>query len=1000
MAQFRLQKSLLALSIGLALVAQAQAAVPGQSEALARLSADTGYTAQVSMNSATGAARFVRAAPGGKLSAAPLVRNANNDAARQANALQFLSTYGGVFGISNPGNELVTRRTTRDSLGNTHISHQQVYQGVPVFAAELKSHFDADGNLTVVNGTFIPGITLSTTPTRTAAQAASVALARVKADLNRIPVAMPTAQTPTLVIYREGLAKGVEGENHLAWRVEVTNRADVRDFVFVSAVTGKVIDKIGGIHEAMNRRAFNSAGQTAPGPNYPSSPFWVEGQGFPTGTVEADNMIAASGETYSLFKNAFGRDSYDGNGATMDSIFNRGNGCPNASWNGSFISFCPGTTTDDVTAHEWAHAYTEYTHGLIYQWQPGALNEAYSDIWGETIDRLNGRGGDTPDALRTGACTSATPAPPTVTILSPASIAGPRTGGGAAFGPTTFSISGSVVGVDVGSTSAGCVAPFANAAAVAGNIAFIDRGTCGFAVKVKNAQLAGAIGVIIGNNAAGAAPALGGADATVTIPSLSVTQADGTAMKAQFATSTTVTASLVRGGNGADASVRWLVGEDSSAFGGAIRDMYNPTCYGNPGKVSDPQYTCSTADSGGVHGNSGVPNHAYALLVDGGTYNGQTVGSIGLTKAAHIYYRAQSVYQGPASNFADHADALTQSCVDLTGVNLADLKTGTPSGQVITAADCGEIAKAALAVELRTPPSQCNFVPLLAKNPPALCATGAVNTLASDSFDGGKRVGMKWLVTNAAPTADFKPADFGVVSRLPSGRPGYGIFVPDANVGTCAAGSDATSEQHLVSPEITIPAGTTAPRMSFDHWIATEAGYDGGNVQISVNGGAWTLVSAANFIYNGYNSTLIAAGNTNPLAGQAALHRQRRRLGEWFVGPLDHQPGALCGGRRPDQGALQFRQGRLRRHLRLVHRRRVRLPLHAVRLQQTQAGRGNPAGSNRGHLRVPFFLVAGSSRVRCASATATAPGAVDAAARVDTVAASVSGAQAGPGHSS
>ncbi len=43
--------------------------------------------------------------------------------------------------------------------------------------------------------------------------------------------------------------------------------------------------------------------------------------------------------------------------------------------------------------HEWGHAYTEYTDGLIYAWQPGALNEAASDIFGETVDLLNGRGG-------------------------------------------------------------------------------------------------------------------------------------------------------------------------------------------------------------------------------------------------------------------------------------------------------------------------------------------------------------------------------------------------------------------------------------------------------------------------------------------------------------------------------------------------------------------------------------------------------------------------------
>ena len=81
-----------------------------------------------------------------------------------------------------------------------------------------------------------------------------------------------------------------------------------------------------------------------------------------------------------------------------------------------------------------------------------------------------------------------------------------------------------------------------------------------------------------------------------------------------------------------------------------------------------PSTSAATATSGGVHTNSGVPNHGYALLVDGGTYNGQTVNGIGLTKAAHIYWRAQSVYQTPTTDFADHADALEQSCHDLVGL--------------------------------------------------------------------------------------------------------------------------------------------------------------------------------------------------------------------------------------------------------------------------------------------------------------------------------------------
>jgi len=78
----------------------------------------------------------------------------------------------------------------------------------------------------------------------------------------------------------------------------------------------------------------------------------------------------------------------------------------------------------------------------------------------------------------------------------------------------------------------GCTAfSAADVAAVAGKVAIIDRGSCSFVIKVKNAQNAGAVGVVIANNAAGAAPGLGGSDATIVIPTISVSQSDGVVLK-------------------------------------------------------------------------------------------------------------------------------------------------------------------------------------------------------------------------------------------------------------------------------------------------------------------------------------------------------------------------------------------------------------------------------------------------------------------------------------
>lgn len=132
---------------------------------------------------------------------------------------------------------------------------------------------------------------------------------------------------------------------------------------------------------------------------------------------------------------------------------------------------------------------------------------------------------------------------PKLIVNSPASIAGVKDAQPASFGPAApvGGITGNLVLVDDGISTPpagvprdGCEMPFVNAAAVAGNIALIERGSCNFTVKVKNAQLAGATAAIIFNNVASGLPGMGGADATVTITSYGISQADGNAILAQL----------------------------------------------------------------------------------------------------------------------------------------------------------------------------------------------------------------------------------------------------------------------------------------------------------------------------------------------------------------------------------------------------------------------------------------------------------------------------------
>lgn len=133
-----------------------------------------------------------------------------------------------------------------------------------------------------------------------------------------------------------------------------------------------------------------------------------------------------------------------------------------------------------------------------------------------------------------------------LTVNAPAGLAGKLDAGGASFGATTYNLTNTVVPLaDApgagGSTTDGCDA-VTNAAAVAGKIALIDRGTCSFVIKSKNAQNAGAVGVIIANNAAGAGPpGIGGTDATITIPTQGISLEDGAKIRAAAAGSVSVT---------------------------------------------------------------------------------------------------------------------------------------------------------------------------------------------------------------------------------------------------------------------------------------------------------------------------------------------------------------------------------------------------------------------------------------------------------------------------
>lgn len=125
--------------------------------------------------------------------------------------------------------------------------------------------------------------------------------------------------------------------------------------------------------------------------------------------------------------------------------------------------------------------------------------------------------------------------PPEATTRTPTSF-------GAAFGPG-LDPAGITANVKLSPVLDGCTA--LPAASMLNNIALLERGTCGFAVKVKNAQNAGATAAIIYNGAASPAiGTMGGADATIIIPSIIVENFEGEYIKTLLAAATPVNVTM------------------------------------------------------------------------------------------------------------------------------------------------------------------------------------------------------------------------------------------------------------------------------------------------------------------------------------------------------------------------------------------------------------------------------------------------------------------------
>jgi Zn-dependent metalloprotease len=347
--------------------------------------------------------------------------------------------FGPEFGLKNPERDLTELKTRHVIDGRIAVHYQQNYHGIPVMGGELIVNTDPQGDLYSINGEVSSDLSLAVQPTIDAEQARQTAL-QALAKWNQRTSEEFLASNPELWIYDESLLRASSRPVELVWRMEVTAKAPgipLRELVLVNALRGNISLHFNQVdtawkppantkpvqsvqarsspdpvtrHETMTNNAFAQAlapvvntytsGGTSSLPGSflcnQTDPVCTPGDAH----AKAAHKYALG--TYTLYATQYGRDSIDNHGMTIESSVHY---CdpffcpyPNAYWSGNQMVYGDEygfPLADDVVAHELTHGVTQYESNLFYYYQSGAINESFSDVWGEYYDQTNGLGTDT-----------------------------------------------------------------------------------------------------------------------------------------------------------------------------------------------------------------------------------------------------------------------------------------------------------------------------------------------------------------------------------------------------------------------------------------------------------------------------------------------------------------------------------------------------------------------------------------------------------------------------
>jgi Zn-dependent metalloprotease len=392
-----------------------------QAAAVAALRQDGATKLEVRFRAGVGTPSLVRGA--GLQRATTAGKGADIDTARA-----FLRRHRALLRLEDPDAELALERSDDDELGRRHLRFAQQHDGLPVWPAGLIVHLDPYGDVDALDGAFVPTPRVATIAS-VSADAAIAAARDAVADGDAAPTG-----GPVLIVYAPG-----DRPARLAWKLTVSVAPAERWLVVIDALSGDPLTSFNEVHTlnaqgsgvdlfgdtrplnvwnedgsfylvdtskpsfdptsdppdpATTRGAIvvldarnqppNDNPQDIPELFYVLSPDRAQWD-VPDGVSAAFSLSVV----YDYYRARHARNSLDGADGGLLGIVRLGRGYQNAFWSGSYMAFGDGDLyagSLDVVAHELAHGVTQYTANLVYQDEPGALNEALSDIFGESVE--------------------------------------------------------------------------------------------------------------------------------------------------------------------------------------------------------------------------------------------------------------------------------------------------------------------------------------------------------------------------------------------------------------------------------------------------------------------------------------------------------------------------------------------------------------------------------------------------------------------------------------